>query len=106
MSKITESARGEECQVRLPAICNFDPSTTVFAHINGAGVALKALDFQGAYCCSKCHSVVDGHTRCGYDYDRYFLEGVIRTQVILYRKGLLLIKGEENGRKRKNRGLK
>ena len=29
MSKITQSARGERCQIRFPGICNHDPETTV-----------------------------------------------------------------------------
>ena len=52
MSKITQSARGERCQIRFPGICNHDPETTVFAHYRLAGycgTGIKPPDFMGAY---------------------------------------------------------
>ena len=58
MSKITQSARGERCQIRFPGICNHDPETTVFAHYRLAGycgTGIKPPDFMGAYACSRCH---------------------------------------------------
>jgi len=39
--KYTESARGQECQVRIPGICSHDPETVVFAHLNGGGMGMK-----------------------------------------------------------------
>ena len=62
MSKLRDSARGQECQVRLPGICNFDRATTVLAHLNGGGMAMKQSDLFGAYSCSSCHDIVDGRT--------------------------------------------
>lgn len=65
MSKITESARGEECLVRIPAVCNHNPETTVFAHYRLAGtcgMGKKPKDTQGAYACSSCHDEVDRRT--------------------------------------------
>ena len=32
MSKITQSAHGEPCQIRLAGYCNHNPETTVLAH--------------------------------------------------------------------------
>ena len=96
MSKITDSAMGEECSVRICGICNFDNSTTIFAHLNGAGVALKAHDSQGAYCCSNCHAVLDGHQYSEYSQQELLLmhyEGILRTQLILFKKGLLVVVG-------------
>ena len=92
--KIKESARGEECSVRIPRVCNGNPETTVFAHLNGIrfghGVGRKTK--WGAYACSACHDEVDGRTRI--QGDRQFvklchLEGAIETQDILEKKGLL-----------------
>ena len=94
MSKITESARGRECQVRLPGICNWDNETTVFAHVPGAGMALKTrpggVDL-GAYCCSSCHDEVDRRTRNMdvNDARRFFLDGVIRTLHTLSEEGII-----------------
>ena len=66
MSKITQSARGERCQIRFPGICNHDPETTVFAHYRLAGycgTGVKPPDFMGAYACSRCHDEADRRTR-------------------------------------------
>ena len=95
MSKITKSAKGEDCQVRLDGICNFDPETTVFAHIGGAGMAKKMPDTEGAYCCSACHDVIDFRVPSGMSkvYVRlYHHEGAMRTRKILLEKGLIEIK--------------
>ncbi len=96
-SKIRESARGEHCQVRIPAVCNGNPETVVLAHINGAGMALKAPDHKGAYTCSACHEWLDGgYARQGFSRgqrDLMHLEGVLRTQDRLIEKGLIIVEG-------------
>lgn len=98
MSKITESARGEECQVRIIGVCNHDSETVVLAHPNqygaGKGRGLKALDALGAYCCYACHMVLDGQAlrpegMRKSDVDLAFHEGHQRTFVKLVEKGLV-----------------
>lgn len=102
MSKIRTSARGEQCLVRLPLICNHNPETTVLAHGNGSaydkGMWMKARDYQAAYACSACHDVYDGRvpiprdsglTRV--DVELAFAEGVLRTQRKLEEKRLLIV---------------
>jgi hypothetical protein len=100
-SAIRASARGEPCLVRapVPGGCAL-PDTTVLAHLNGAGMGVKALDLHGAYACAKCHAWLDG----GYalelysrdQRDLYHLRGVMRTQAKLIEKGLLsLAPGKE-----------
>jgi len=97
-NKIRESARGEDCQVRIPGICNFNPETTILAHLNGGGMGMKNPDYQGAYCCSNCHDAIDlRRYKARYCYDTlklFHLEGVIRTQEILRKKGLIKIEGK------------
>lgn len=92
-SKIRESARGQQCQVRVPGICNGDPATVVLAHLNGAGAGTKAHDIHGAYACSECHGWLDGgFAQAGHNRDTrdlWHLQGVIRTQCILLEKGLV-----------------
>lgn len=92
MSKITESARGEQCQVRIPSYCNYRPETTVFAHKNGAGMGTKANDMHGAYACSRCHDVIDGRVKTNYNKDHlklWFYESIFRTNLLLIEKGLI-----------------
>ena len=95
MSKITKSARGEDCQVRIPKICNHNPETVVFAHIGGGGMGMKRIDSEGAYCCSACHDAIDMRTDHGYAVAILKLwhhEGAMRTRKILIDKGLLILK--------------
>ena len=90
MSKITKSARGQECQIRLEGICNFNPETTVFAHLPGGGVGGKVNDIFGSYSCSDCHDAVDGRAgQYGLRCKEEFYEGVFRTQKMLLDKGLI-----------------
>lgn len=92
MSKLTKLARGRDCQVRLPGICNHDAETTVLAHYRLAGtcgMGIKPHDLLGAWACSSCHDEIDRRTR-RIDADSAalaHLEGVIRTQAILLKEG-------------------
>lgn len=94
MSKIRKSAKGEDCQVRIPGVCKFNPKTTVLAHDGGAGWALKANDIHSVYACYECHLVIDGakseFTR--EEIKLMFYDGMVRTQLILIEKGLIIIK--------------
>jgi hypothetical protein len=95
--KITDSAAGEDCALRITGICNFNPETVVFAHINGAGMALKAHDIHGCYACSDCHSWYDDKLSSGWtqwdqsEKDQEFLRAMIETQSKLIQKGLIKI---------------
>lgn len=87
-----KEAKGRECQVRLPGICNFNSETTVLAHYRlHSGVALKPDDIQGAWACSACHDECDRRTRkMDTEYVRLaHAEGVMRTQAILRKEGKL-----------------
>lgn len=87
---ITDSAKGQMCTIRLPTICNFDHTTTVFAHISGIrlghGTGIKTM--FGAYSCNKCHDAIDGRARSGLgkDYLRAaHLDGAFETLCIILR---------------------
>lgn len=91
-NKIRKSAQGEDCQIRLYGVCNFDPSTTVLAHLGGAGLAMKGYDIQGSYACYKCHMTVDGQLPSNYTQNELrlaHLEGMVRTQDLMIKKGLI-----------------
>ena len=97
-TKYTKSARGQECQIRIPGVCNHNPDTTVFAHVNGGGMGMKALDIHGAYACSDCHFWLDGgYTTAQLDQPNYarndkqlaHYEGMIRTQKLMVEAGVL-----------------
>lgn len=89
-TKLTRAARGRECQVRVPGICNGNPETTVLAHFRMSGtrcgVGLKPNDLQGAWACSSCHDAIDGRRKTDFSSDELrimHLEGMVRTIDIL-----------------------
>jgi hypothetical protein len=93
MSALSKLARGQDCQVRLPGVCNFNPETTVLAHYRLAGtcgMGIKPPDLLGAWCCSSCHAVVDGQGESALERDERrlaFAEAVMRTLVKLIQLG-------------------
>lgn len=95
MANLRKEARGRDCQIRIPGVCNFNPETTVLAHYRMAGTsgtAIKPDDAQGAWSCSLCHDAIDGRTKTEYTRDDLRLmhaEGVFRTQAILRGEGKL-----------------
>lgn len=97
-SPIRKSAKGEECTIRLPMVCNYDTTTTVLCHSNkladGKGMGLKAPDTRAAYGCSACHDVVDGRVPRPEGLtlelaEACFEGGIEQTNRILVRKGLM-----------------
>lgn len=94
-TKLTKAARGRDCQVRVPGICNHNPETTVLAHYRLAGTSgmgFKPNDLQGAWACSACHDFCDFRDRRASDRDQarlYLAEGVMRTQAILISEGVV-----------------
>ena len=97
MSKITKSAKGKDCQVRIIGVCSFDPAQTIWSHVRfsaaGRGRAIKAVDICGAYACTSCDAVYDGQakrpdgmTREQVDMDWFM--GHMRSLVMLVNDGL------------------
>lgn len=85
-SKITKSARGEECSLRVSPNCQ-DGETVVFCHLNSnfRGVGLKSPDLFGVYGCASCHALLDSSK---VDYKDQ-LRALQETQMKLYQKGLI-----------------
>ena len=92
--KYTKSARMEECMVRIPGVCSFDPETTIPAHLNGAGMGMKHSNIHIAYCCFNCHQTLDGAVNSEFSKDALelmHLQAVIRTQQIMINNGILIL---------------
>lgn len=90
--KIRNSARGQECQVRIPGVCNHNSETVVLAHVGrGSGVGQKCDDIHATYACSACHDVIDGRHRQGERSEimNYAYEGMVRTQKLMLENGLI-----------------
>jgi hypothetical protein len=95
--KLRQSAKGEDCLVRIPG-CPSDPAQTIWSHYRGSaggkGGSIKATDIAGAYACTYCDAVYDGQTprpdgMTKAEVDLAWLEGHVRSLVRLQQKGLL-----------------
>ena len=98
MSKITKSAKDEACTLNIRGVCNYDPSTVVWAHSNqgvhGKGMGLKAKDEHGAYACYPCHMTYDRQKNRPKDLplsevEDAFTMGMLKSRQILKDKGLI-----------------
>ena len=98
MSAITKSARGQDCQVRIFGVCNGNPETVIWSHINlqaaGKGRGIKAVDIAGAYSCSSCHDVYEGRAKRPKGISKQDIEfdmamAHYRSLVILVEKGII-----------------
>jgi hypothetical protein len=94
-TKITKSARGEDCTFRLPLICNFNSETTVLCHLGKSGAGMKSDDAHAAFGCSDCHDVIDARNHTHGLSEAYInqakLDAMVETQLILMSKGLLVV---------------
>lgn len=60
-----KQAMGQPCMVRLPG-CDGGGETTVLAHyrmLPYCGTGIKPPDILGAWCCARCHDLIDGRRR-------------------------------------------
>ena len=92
--KITKSAKGENCSLRIYGVCSFDDSTVVFAHAPSVkkGWGIKSPSFWGCYACHKCHDYIDGRVKTGLNKDQLcglIMPAIFETQNKLIEKGLL-----------------
>lgn len=87
-NKLRQSARGQDCLVRLPGVCSFNPEKTIWSHYRGSaggkGLSLKSHDLAGAYCCTDCDAVYDGQRKrppgvSKADVDLAWLQGHMRS---------------------------
>lgn len=85
--KIMNFARGRDCQIRIPNVCNHNPETSVMAHIGGGGMGTKNSDLFVAISCSECHKTVDSSK----NHISHHYEGMQRTQQMLLDAGLVNI---------------
>lgn len=97
--KYLSLARGEDCKVKIPGICNMNPETVVCAHSNkarhGKGMGIKSNELFTAHCCSSCHDAIDGriHTHLSpAEMDEFWMRGFERTLIWATENGHIEIK--------------
>lgn len=93
-SKIRNSARGEDCSLRLGQCSSNE--TVVLAHIGrNRGMGIKCADYMAVYSCSNCHDIIDGRIKSDYSRDELNTEKIRALEETLGKlvdKGLLCIK--------------
>ena len=95
MSKIRKSAKGKDCEIRLPGVCSHDSETVVACHIRISGlcgVGQKPSDLLTVRGCHECHSVIDGRARSPFTKAELILfihEAHCRTLVAYEQEGLV-----------------
>lgn len=88
--KLRDSARGQECTLRLVNVCNWNPETVVLAHIGrDRGVGIKCNDTMAVFACSACHAEIDGANRFKHESDK--LRALEETQSHWLKEGLLSV---------------
>ncbi len=95
MSKITESANGQDCQIRIIGVCT--NRNVVWCHAiglsSGKGMRKKSPDILGAYGCEACHDAYDRRIKprdISYEQiEMDFHHGHQRSVVILNEMGLI-----------------
>lgn len=88
-TKARKAAKGMECQIRVPGVCERTNETVVLCHYRLAGTSgmgEKPHDSQAAYGCHACHDAVDGRREAHFSRTELRLmhaEGCFRTQAII-----------------------
>lgn len=96
-SKLRASAKGQNCTIQIPGICNHDPETTVLAHAPSEvkGAATKSHDFHACFACHACHETLDQHRVEKWEEYFYWLRGIQRTQAYWQAKGMLIVPADK-----------
>lgn len=95
--KLRDSARGQLCTLQIAGVCNYDPETTVLAHLSPGGMGTKCSDLDAAFACSACHARYDGQTGVLSAEDKayYARRANINTLHIWLDMGLITVAGHK-----------
>ena len=94
--KILDSAKGQDCTMKILGVCNGDPETTVAAHLpdHYKGTGLKTHDIFIVYACSSCHDVMDGRVKSQEFKNHasyYYIEALKSTLLKLVKNGIMKV---------------
>ncbi len=93
---LRDSARGQDCTLEIPDVCNHNPETVVLAHVQteGGAMGMKAADdFSACFACNDCHDLIDGRAPNHYvdDLEWYTLRAIMRTHRVWFNDGTLTV---------------
>ena len=93
--RLLDAARGQECMVQIPGVCNNNPETVVAAHSNqlkhGKGGGLKAHDCYVAWACYACHAELDQGKMRYEKKCEYWQAGFERTMLQMFLQGIVKV---------------
>jgi hypothetical protein len=103
--RLRDSARGQQCSLQLPGICNHDPETTVLAHLRSdvKGMGNKGDDWYAVFACSACHAVLDERAHMVLCW--HILLALQRTQKFWFEQGYLTVTAQPTGPKKTSKSL-
>ena len=70
--KERNAAKGQDCTLRIPGVCNWDVTTTVPAHTGKHGSAKRNHDEDIIFACFDCHDAIDYRTKVFLSDDEDF----------------------------------
>ena len=95
-SKLRESAKGEQCSLRLSPRCTDEYGAVVLCHIGrNRGIATKCNDLHSVYGCNHCHDIIDGRVKSQFsklEIEAEKLRAQEETQLKFIAKGLMWTK--------------
>jgi len=65
LTPVQESAQGQDCTIRAAGICNYNPETTILAHVSfnwGTAKRLRPNERNAVFACSSCHDFIGNGT--------------------------------------------
>lgn len=83
---IRNSARGEDCTLRIAGVCQNRTDTTVLCHVQTEGGKMGGKeddDSSAVYACAACHDAMDRRVRCHeFEENRWFYiaRALVRTR--------------------------
>ena len=96
--QLRKAARDQECSIAILGVCNYQPETSVMAHVSSPIGGYKSSDLGGTLiACSSCHDVLDRRVineEFERERDWYILRGVQITLDKLHDLGIISVKGE------------
>lgn len=95
--KLTDAAKGQECTLEIPGVCQGGTETTVACHspLLEDRQGTKAPDFAIAFGCMACHDAIDRRAKVNGqlldgDWQRIiFHQGMTRTLANLFARGII-----------------
>lgn len=106
---LTKTAKNAPCMMNIAGVCNYDESTTVWAHSNllehGKGRGVKAHDVFGACLCSSCHMWLDAGMASKEDKEWQFRAAMDKTLLYLWVSGKIQVVGETKHREKEYKPL-